>query len=90
VGNPSGKKESGRSADLKRNRNMTAKKVIRTQTRKAGGATPTNKGLGITKNEGGKTLQAAIKKVGYQKAKGVVKRTTKNLSAKSSRGHKAS
>jgi len=40
---------------------------------------PTNKGLGITKNEGGKTLQAAVKKIGYQKAKGVVRRTTRNI-----------
>jgi hypothetical protein len=74
---------------------VTAKEVIRKQTRKAYSnrsqmVQPTNKGLGITKNEGGKTLQNAVKTLGYKKAKGVVMRTLKNQSQKStpSRGKK--
>jgi hypothetical protein len=72
---------------------VTAKYVVRKQTRKAlktGPVTATKKGLGITKDEGGKTLSNAVSTLGYKKARGLVNRVASNRAkAQPRRGKKA-
>jgi hypothetical protein len=67
-------------------RKAAARSVIRKQTRKAVRhgmpVKPSNKGLGITKNEGGPKLQKAIKTLGYKKAEKVTQRTKSRTIAK--------
>src|SRR6476659_310444 len=76
---PTNKKPTPSKSSLPTGSKAVARQALRQQTRKAlRSGMPvkaSNKGLGISKNEGPKSTQKAIKTLGYKKAEKVVQRT---------------